>query len=87
VSANPSFGLSYHEELVLLVAAVLSPVDAITGSISLAAPAYRLNDRSSIAVSMRADSVLLSADATVNIRNSRSIQKVWVRDMETDPTT
>jgi imidazolonepropionase-like amidohydrolase len=84
---HPPFGLSYHEEPALLVAAGLSPVDAIIGGTSLAASAYRLYGRGSIAIGMRADLVLLSANPTVDIRNSRLIQRVWVGGIETDPTT
>ncbi len=86
VPANPPFGLSLHEELALLVAAGVSPVDAIRGATSLAASSYRLYDRGAIRAGLRADLVLLSADPTVEITNSRTIQRVWVGGIETDPT-
>jgi imidazolonepropionase-like amidohydrolase len=87
VPANPPFGLSLHEELELLVAAGVSPVDAIRGATALAASTCRLYDRGSIATGLRADLVLLSADPTVHIRNSRSIKKVWINGIENDPSS
>ena len=86
VPANPPFGLSLHEELELLVAASVFPVNAIRGATSLAALTFRLYDRGSIAVSPRANPVLLSADPTVDIRNSRPIEKVWIQGVESDPS-
>jgi hypothetical protein len=46
---------------------------------------FRLYDRGSIVVSLRANLVLLSADLTVNIRNSKSIERVWIQGVESDP--
>lgn len=86
VPANPPFGLSLHQELELLVQAGISPVDAIKGATSLAASTFRLYDRGSILPGLRADLVLLSADPTSNIRNSRSIEKVWLNGIEFDPS-
>jgi hypothetical protein len=77
--ANPPFGLSYHEELALLIAGGLSPVDAIIGGTSLAASDYQLYDSDSIAVGMRADLVLLSADPTVDIRIRGRSRGFWLR--------
>jgi imidazolonepropionase-like amidohydrolase len=87
VPANPPFGVSLHEELALLVAAGVSPVDAIRGATSLAASTHRLYDRGSIVAGLRADLVLLSADPTLEIRNSRSVKRVWIRGVETDLST
>ena len=87
VPANPPFGISLHHELQLLVQAGLTPVQAIQGATSLAASTFRLYDRGTIAPGLRADLVLLSADPTVNIANSLSIEKVWLAGVEFDPTT
>jgi imidazolonepropionase-like amidohydrolase len=87
VPANPPFGLSIHEELALLVAAGVSPINAIRGATSLAASTFRLYDRGSITPGLRADLVLLSADPTVDISNSRSIERVWIQGVETDPSS
>ena len=82
VPANPPFGLSLHQELQLLVQAGLSPVEVINGATSAAASSFRLYDRGSILPGLRADLVLLSADPTSNIRNSLSIEKVWLNGVE-----
>ncbi len=87
VPANPPFGISLHHELQLLVQAGLTPVQAIQGATSLAASTFRLYDRGTIAPGLRADLVLLSADPTVNIENSLTIEKVWLAGIEFDPTT
>jgi hypothetical protein len=81
--ADPPFGLSFHEELALLVAAGVSPINTIIGGTSLAASTYRLYGRGAIRIGMRADLVLLSSDPTVDITNSRSIQSAWVGGIET----
>ena len=57
VPANPPFGMSFHEELQLLVAAGVSPLNAIQGATSLAASTFRLYDRGAIATGLRADLV------------------------------
>lgn len=82
VPANPPFGSSIHDELDLLVAAGLSPAQAIQGATSLAASEFGLFDRGVIKTGFRADLALLSADPTADIKNSRSIQKVWVGGVE-----
>ncbi|KAJ5585697.1 hypothetical protein N7450_005484 [Penicillium hetheringtonii] len=84
VPANPPFGSSIHDELELLVAAGLPPAQAIQGATSLAATKFGLYDRGAIKAGFRADLALLSADPTTNIKNSRSIQKVWVDGVEAD---
>lgn len=85
IPANPPFGVSLHQELQLLVQAGLSPVEAINGATSAAASRFRLYDRGSILPGLRADLVLLSADPTKDIRNSLSIEKVWLNGVEFDP--
>lgn len=86
VPANPPFGESIHDELALFVAAGISNVDALRGATSFAAAAFRLFDRGSIKAGLRADLVLLQNDPTVDIANSRTIQKVWVAGVLTDVT-
>ncbi|BCS23924.1 amidohydrolase family protein [Aspergillus puulaauensis] len=78
VPANPPFGVSLHDELELLVAAGLSPVQALQGATSMAASTFGLFDRGAIRTGLRADLVLLRADPTTDIRNARSIEKVWI---------
>lgn len=86
VPANPPFGESFHAEMELLVAAGLTPVDALNGATSLAASAFGLGDRGQIKTGLRADLVLLSDDPTVDIRNTRLIKKVWATGVLTEIT-
>lgn len=85
VPANPPFGTSFHEELALLVAAGLSPTQALQGATSVAAHTFGLYDRGSIIPGLRADLVLLSADPTLNIANSKSIEYVWLAGVQFRP--
>ncbi|PGH18988.1 hypothetical protein AJ79_00021 [Helicocarpus griseus UAMH5409] len=75
---NPPFGKSLHDELELLVAAGVSPTAAIRAATDIAASAFHLDDRGVIRDGYRADLVLLAADPTADIRNSRLIEKVWI---------
>lgn len=77
---NPgtAYGESLHSELELLVAAGLSPVEALAAATSGAASAYRLSDRGRIAVGLRADLVLVEGDPSRDIRATRRIRGVWV---------
>jgi len=76
--ASPPFGDSLHRELELLVAAGLTPAEALDGATSLAAQHFGLEDRGSIAPGLRADLLLLDADPLADITATRSIRGVWV---------
>jgi len=66
-----------HEEMRLLVErAGLSPLDAIAAATSVSAAAVGLQDRGVIAPGKVADLVVLSADPTADIANTRAIH--WV---------
>ncbi|KAK2670497.1 hypothetical protein RAB80_012919 [Fusarium oxysporum f. sp. vasinfectum] len=84
VPANPPFGDSLHDELELLVRAGLSPADALRGATSLAASSFGFHDRGQIKMGYGADLVLLGADPTTNIQNSRSIKKVWAAGVQSN---
>ncbi|MEJ3406089.1 amidohydrolase family protein [Rathayibacter sp. YIM 133350] len=75
--ASPPFGSSLHDELPLLVAAGLTPVEALNAATSVAARHFGLADRGRIAPGLRADLVLLDHDPTVDIAATRSIRGVW----------
>ncbi len=62
-----TYGASEHEELQLLVATGLSPVEALSTATSAPAKAFRLNDRGRIALGLRADLLLVDGDPTINI--------------------
>ncbi len=84
--ANPPFGLSLHQELELLVAAGVSPLDAIRGATDRAAQTFKLYDRGHIKTGFRADLVLLRANPLASISNSQSIERVWVEGIEANLT-
>ncbi len=70
-------GLSLHEELAMLVEAGLTPLEAIKAA--TIAPAAFLgleNSQGSIAPSMKADLVLLTANPLENIRNTTTVEAV-----------
>jgi imidazolonepropionase-like amidohydrolase len=72
-------GFSLHEELALLVESGLTPVEALRAA--TLAPAEFLEiagTTGSVAVGKRADLVLLDADPTKDIRNTRRINAVFL---------
>lgn len=75
-------GDSLHHELELLVEAGLSTVDALRAATSLPAKYFGLNDRGFVEVGKRADLVLVSGDPIKDIRETRSIQRVWCGGIE-----
>ncbi|WP_260928337.1 amidohydrolase family protein [Novosphingobium sp. 9] len=70
-------GVEEHRELVLLVQAGLTPLQAITIATRDAAALMELPDRGTIAPGKRADLVVLSADPTHNIRAVGNIAETW----------
>ncbi len=76
---NPGtmFGASLHGELELLVAAGLTPEEALRAATSKPAACFSLPDRGQVAVGKRADLLLVTGDPTVNITDTRNIVAVW----------
>ena len=73
-------GYSLHNELELLVAAGLAPVDALAAATLRPAEFMRIDDVSgSIDVGKQADLVLLNANPLLDIRNTRDIAAVYFR--------
>lgn len=70
-------GEALHQELELLVDAGLSCLEALQAATSLPAKHFRLDDRGVIEVGKRADLVLLSQNPLEDIKNTRSVSKVW----------
>ncbi|MGO9094952.1 MAG: CIA30 family protein [Bryobacteraceae bacterium] len=70
-------GVGLHGELALLVAAGLTPLEALKAATSAPATAFRLSDRGVIAVGARADLLLVDGDPTTRIDATRSIVAVW----------
>ena len=75
---QPPHGVSLHEELQRLVAAGLTPVEALQGATSSAARAFGLTDRGVIAPGRRADLLLVDGDPTADVVATRSIRGVWI---------
>lgn len=76
---NPgtAHGAALHRELELLVAAGLTPSQALAAATSAPAKAFRLDDRGRIAKGLRADLVLVDGDPTADITMTRAIAGVW----------
>ena len=72
--APPGFGL--HREMELVVAAGMSPSDALQAATRVAARALRVEDRGVVAPGKLADLVILDADPLENIRNARNVHAV-----------
>lgn len=83
-SPGAAAGVTLHDELALLVAAGLSPEDALRGATSAAASAFRLSDRGRIAPGLRADLVLVQGDPLHDIQALRAIDEVWIAGAEVD---
>ncbi len=83
---NPgaAYGETLHTELELLVAAGLSPVEALAAATSVPAAAYQLADRGRIAQGLRADLVLVDGDPSVDIRATRRIVAVWKKGVSVE---
>jgi imidazolonepropionase-like amidohydrolase len=84
IPANVRHGESMHQELELLVHAGLSNLDALRAATSLPAKYFGLEDRGVIRVGKRADLVLVSGDPLVDIKATKSIQKVWCKGVEVE---
>jgi imidazolonepropionase-like amidohydrolase len=70
-------GASLHQELQLLVAAGLSPLEALRAATSLPARRFGLTDRGRVAPGARADLLLVDGDPTTKISDTLSIRTVW----------
>ncbi len=77
-------GVSLHQELALLVASGLTPIEALTAATSSAADSFRLPDRGRIAPGLQADLLLVEGDPTVDITTTLSIRAIWRRGQRLD---
>ena len=76
---NPgtAHGPSLHRELSLLVAAGLSPVEALRAATAAPADAFGLADRGRIAPGRKADVILVRGDATEDVLATRNLAGIW----------
>jgi imidazolonepropionase-like amidohydrolase len=79
-----TYGASLHWELQHLVDAGMSPTAALAAATSVAAGAFRLNDRGRIQAGYRADLLLVDGDPTSDIRATRNIVRVWKKGVGRD---
>ena len=69
-------GTSLHDELLLLVEAGMSEMDALVAATARPTDFLGLADRGRIQAGARADLVILLRDPLINIRNTRAIDTV-----------
>ncbi|SES29720.1 amidohydrolase family protein [Lentzea albida] len=74
----PKHGESLHHELGLLVAAGLTPAEALAAATSLPARTFGLDDRGVVAQGGRADLVLVGGDPVEDITATRNTTAVWI---------
>ena len=72
-------GASLHHELQLLVAAGMTPIEALKSATSIPARRFGLVDRGRIVPGARADLLLVKGDPSTNIADTLSIQSIWRR--------
>ena len=72
------YGFSAHRELELMVAAGLSPMDAIATATSRSADRLGLDDSGRLAPGARADFIVLDANPLDDITNTRRIADVYL---------
>ncbi|MET8289400.1 SAM-dependent methyltransferase [Streptomyces sp. NPDC005132] len=77
-------GAALHRELELLVAAGLTPVEALRAATSAPARLFGLSDRGRIAPGLRADLLLVEGDPTTDITATRAIRRIWRRGVPFD---
>jgi imidazolonepropionase-like amidohydrolase len=70
-------GASMHHELELLVAAGLTPLQALQAATSLPADAFGMADRGRIAPGLRADLLLVEGDPAADVTATRALVRVW----------
>lgn len=71
-------GSGMHDEQALLVAAGLSPTQALRAATALPAALFDLPDRGTIRPGQRADLLLIDGDPTSEITATTAIREVWV---------
>jgi len=80
-------GVSYHQEMELLVAAGIEPAAVLGAATKGGAEALGLDGEvGTIQQGMAADLVVLSLNPVADIRNTRAIERVFLRGTELDPS-
>jgi imidazolonepropionase-like amidohydrolase len=71
-------GSTLHQELVLLVDAGLTPVEALRSATVAPAAWFGLDDRGAVRAGLRADLLLVGGDPTADISATQDVRGVWV---------
>lgn len=80
-------GVSYHRELELLVAAGIAPADVLIAATRAGAMALGLDaEAGTVQQGMAADLVVLGSNPLAQIRNTRSIESVFLRGAQFRPS-
>jgi imidazolonepropionase-like amidohydrolase len=80
-------GRSLHHELALLVAAGLTPAQALNAATALPAEYFGLVDRGTVAPGLRADLLLIDGDPLADIHATRNIRRIWCAGHARTPAT
>lgn len=84
-TGGPLLGWTEHIELEYMVAAGMTPAEAITAATKGSAATLRLSQLGTIERGKRADFIVLDADPLVEITNSRKIAAVYQRGVRVRP--
>jgi imidazolonepropionase-like amidohydrolase/esterase/lipase len=77
-------GVSLHQELELMVAAGLTPMEVLSSATYIPANVFDLKDRGMIEVGRRADLLLVKGDPVLDIKSTRNIVGVWKAGISVD---
>jgi imidazolonepropionase-like amidohydrolase len=83
-NTGTAWGASMHRELALMVAAGLSPTEALKAATSVPAQVFGLHDRGRIAPGLRADLLLVEGDPVNDILATRNIVGIWKQGVRFD---
>ena len=78
------FGYTGHRELEIFVRLGMTPMQALVAGTSRAAEHLGLDDMGTLAAGKSADFVVLGASPLDDIRNTRSIERVYLKGTEVD---